>query len=78
MKIIHCADLHLDAGMTANLPKEKASERKNELLTTFNRMIDYAVEEKVDALIIAGDLFDTNRISALAKNTLYQAIVNHP
>lgn len=78
MKIIHCADLHLDAGMTANLPKEKASERKNELLTTFNRMIDYAVEEKVDALIIAGDLFDTKRISALAKNTVYQAIVNHP
>jgi DNA repair exonuclease SbcCD nuclease subunit len=78
MKIIHCADLHLDSGMTANLSKEKAAERKNELLTTFNRLVDYAVEEQVDALIIAGDLFDTKRISALAKNTVYQAIVNHP
>ena len=78
MKIIHCADLHLDARMTANLPKEKAAERKNELLATFNRLIDYAVAEDVDALIIAGDLFDTKRISAAAKNTVYQAIVNHP
>ena len=78
MKIIHCADLHLDARMTANLPKEKAAERKNELLATFNRLIDYAVEEDVDALIIAGDLFDTKRISAAAKNTVYQAIANHP
>ena len=78
MKIIHCADLHLDARMTANLPKEKAAERKAELLTTFNRLIDYAEEQSVDALIIAGDLFDTKRISAAAKNTVYQAIVNHP
>ncbi len=78
MKIIHCADLHLDARMTANLTKEKAAERKNELLATFGRLIDYAVEYQVDALIIAGDLFDTKRVSAAAKNTVYQAIVNHP
>ena len=28
MKILHCADLHLDSKMTANLDKEKAKERK--------------------------------------------------
>ena len=27
MKIIHCADLHLDSQMTANLTKEQARER---------------------------------------------------
>ena len=30
MKIIHCADLHLDSKMTANLSKEQAKERKRQ------------------------------------------------
>ena len=32
MKIIHCADLHLDSQMTANLTKEQARERKREII----------------------------------------------
>ena len=30
MKILHCADIHLDSAMTANLDKDKAKERKSE------------------------------------------------
>ena len=30
MKIIHCADLHLDSKMTSNLSKEQAKERKRQ------------------------------------------------
>jgi len=59
MRIIHCADLHLDSGMETNLSKEQASERKQELLATFAGMIDYAGENGVKVIIIAGDLFDT-------------------
>lgn len=77
MKIIHCADLHLDSKMTANLSKEKAKERKSELLMTFQNMIEYAVKNEVKAIIIAGDLFDTKNISATARNTVCEAIVNH-
>ena len=40
MKIIHCADLHLDSQMTANLTKEQARERKREIIRTFTRMVD--------------------------------------
>ncbi len=29
MKIIHCADLHLDSKMTSNLSKEQAKREKN-------------------------------------------------
>ena len=47
MKLIHCADLHLDSKMESNLGKEKAKERKGELLYTFERMINYAVENAV-------------------------------
>ena len=35
MKLIHCADLHLDSSMTTHLTKEKAKERKAELLASF-------------------------------------------
>ncbi len=78
MKIIHCADLHLDSRMTSNLTREKARERKAELLNTFQRMIGYAVDHQVKAIIIAGDLFDTKNVSAAARNAVKAAILGHP
>ena len=51
MKIIHCADLHLDSKMTSNLSKEQAKERKMEILRTYSRMIEYAKNNDVKAKI---------------------------
>lgn len=59
MKLIHCADLHLDSRMETNLSREQAAERRQELFRTFLRMIEYARENEVAVIIIAGDLFDT-------------------
>lgn len=78
MKIIHCADLHLDSKLNANLTGQKKRERKAELLNTFTRMIDFAVENDVRAVIIAGDLFDTVNVSVTAQNTVKAAIINNP
>lgn len=78
MKIIHCSDLHLDSKMEANLNKEKSRERKNEILITFERMINYAKENDVKIIVIAGDLFDKKTISAKAKNVVKTAIVSNP
>lgn len=78
MKMIHCADLHLDSNMESNLGKDKAKERKAELLYTFERMIDYAVDNDVQAILIAGDMFDTKTISAIARNTVLKAITGNP
>ena len=78
MKIIHCADLHLDSNMTSNLTKEKAKERKSELLMTFNKMIQFADENEVDAILMAGDLFDKKKVTKTALNTVKQAIVCNP
>ena len=78
MRIIHCADLHLDSRMSANLTKEKARERQAELLNTFEKMMEYAVLHLVDAIIIAGDLYDTKNISAAARNTVREAILRNP
>lgn len=63
MKLIHCSDLHLDSKMERNLTPRQARERNREICKTFSRMVGYALEENVDAVLIAGDLFDTQRVS---------------
>lgn len=78
MKIIHCADLHLNSKMTSNLAAEKAKERKAELLNTFIKMVEFAVENDVRAIIIAGDLFDQNQITQTTRNAVYNQIKNNP
>lgn len=78
MKIIHTADLHLDSKMTTHLPPDKARQRRRELLTAFQKMLDFARQHEVKAIIIAGDLFDTKNTSALARNTVYEGIIMNP
>lgn len=78
MKLIHCADLHLDAKMESGLSKEKAAERRLELLRTFTRMVERAEEEDVDAILLCGDLFDAKTISSRARNCVLDAILQHP
>lgn len=78
MKFIHCADLHLDSKLESNIGKEKAKERRNEILLTFERIVRFAEEEKVAAILIAGDLFDTKNIAAKARNLVWDLIASHP
>lgn len=77
MKIIHCADLHLDSKMETNLTAVKARERRYEILESFENMIQYAKEIGVGVIIIAGDMFDTldNMQQTIKKRTM-DAIVN--
>lgn len=59
IRILHTADLHLDNGFTAsNLPYEIIKDRQRDLLTTFDRIIELARKERVDILLISGDLFE--------------------
>ena len=77
MKLIHCADLHLDSNMNSYLSDVKAKERKNELLEAFGKMVQYALDNEVYGIIIAGDLFDKKNISATARNAVMNAILNN-
>lgn len=77
MKIIHCADLHLDSKMTARLDNVKAKERKQELLKTFQRMVAYAEENEVSAIMIAGDMFDTKKVLRTTQNVVLNEINSH-
>lgn len=78
MKIIHCADLHLDSVMESNLNKEQAILRREELLETFERMVSYACEQQVRVILIAGDLFDKPHIRKAAKKRVLDQIYLHP
>ncbi|MCR5099492.1 MAG: metallophosphoesterase family protein [Lachnospiraceae bacterium] len=78
MKMIHCADLHLDSKLNANLDRDKATLRRQELLDTFSNMVDYAADNGVDVILIAGDMFDKTHIRKQARSRVIDEISTHP
>ena len=73
MKIIHCADLHLDSKMEG-LPPEKSKLRREETLSTFERLCAFANSNGVKAVIIAGDMFDTERVTVKTRERVIRAV----
>lgn len=64
MKIIHCSDIHLDSALGYNFSAAQAKARNAEICETFSRMVRFAVQEHVRAVLIAGDLFDGSYATA--------------
>jgi len=56
MKLLHAADVHLGAGFSGF--GDLARQRGADVLEAFRRLPDIAAEERVDAVLFAGDLFD--------------------
>lgn len=78
MKIIHCADIHLGSGISYIEDPAKRRERQDELLETYRRMFRYAVLNEIEAIIIAGDLFDTDQVAAPLMGAVIREIIDHP
>ena len=77
IKILHCADIHLDApfiGMTS----EKADERRRELRKTFSKMMEFVRERKINYVLIAGDLFDSKHATNTTAEILIREFRNCP
>jgi DNA repair exonuclease SbcCD nuclease subunit len=55
MKFIHIADIHLGATPDSNMPW--GPQREKEIWTSFQDIVRICNEEKVDLLLIAGDMF---------------------
>jgi exonuclease SbcD len=75
MHILHTADVHLDraysgAGMTASI----AGARRQELRDAFRRFIDLALELRVDAVTIGGDLYEHERSTLDTGNFVAQQL----
>ncbi|MCI8589297.1 MAG: DNA repair exonuclease [Clostridiales bacterium] len=58
LRLIHCADLHIDSAF-AKLGPARRKEKREQLFESFNRLIDLIRQEKIAVCLIAGDLFDT-------------------
>jgi DNA repair exonuclease SbcCD nuclease subunit len=61
IRILHTADIHL--GAKFGFLGDKASEHRKDLLHTFGKIIALAKEKNVNLLVIAGDFFDSNKVS---------------
>lgn len=61
MKFIHCADVHLDTPLQglAQYPGAPVNEIRNATRRAFEKILNAAISEKVDFVVIAGDLYDT-------------------
>ncbi len=77
MKIIHISDLHLNSAMNA-LSGEKSKIRKEEIIHTFERIVDYAKSNGVSAIIIAGDMFDTSNVAVRLQSRIIHNIISNP
>ena len=73
-KIIHCADLHLDSPMETHMTEEQASTRNTEIIRSFLRLTEYAAKNDVRAVIIAGDMFDGERVKVRTVDEILDAI----
>jgi DNA repair exonuclease SbcCD nuclease subunit len=78
MRILHTSDIHLDSPLTSRLPADRVRERRRELLSGFGRMVEEAKEMGALAVIIAGDLFDSERVSRRAMDTALDIIESAP
>lgn len=77
MKLIHCADLHFGAKIDC-FPKEIAAMRKQEQRSSFVRMVEFAVQNGVYAVLLCGDVFDRDDPFKKDVDFFYDVIESHP
>lgn len=70
LTFLHGADFHLDSPFRALSP-EQAAQRRQEQRQLLYRLADLAQEAEVDLLLLAGDLFDSQRVRPETLETLY-------
>ncbi len=74
MKIIHTGDIHLNSPLDSSFSIEKAKIRKNEIMQTFKKTVEFAKNNGVKAVIIAGDFFDCNNISKKTEKFVFDVV----
>ena len=61
LRFVHAADLHLDspfAGMRSDAPDHVAAALREATFRAYNNIIELCLDERVDALLVAGDVYD--------------------
>jgi DNA repair exonuclease SbcCD nuclease subunit len=73
MRFLHIADVHLDTSFAgrSEAVRRRLREASRE---AFQRAVDVALQEQVDAVLIAGDLFDGERLSFATERFLMNQV----
>lgn len=82
IRFIHTADLHLDTPFRglASLPKELFRIVENSTFTAFENIVQLAIDERCDFIIIAGDLYDGANRSLRAQSFIkkqFERLLEH-
>lgn len=76
LRFLHLADCHLDAPFYSF--GDKAPQRQDDAMQSFQALINYAITESLDGILIAGDLFDSpypsQEVLGQVTGTLQQAL----
>jgi len=69
VRFVHCADLHLDTPFRglADVVPEVAAELNEATFKSYDNIIDLAIQEQVDFVVIAGDIFNSKDRSLRAQ-----------
>lgn len=78
MKLIHCADVHLDAPLESVFPPDEAAQYRRAVLANFAELVTLADRTGADALLIAGDLFDSDNTSERTVRYVLDLFRDHP
>jgi len=60
LRVLHTADVHLDGDVGGSAAQQATHRERGRYV--FQRIVDRALADQVDLLLIAGDLFDHNRV----------------
>ena len=61
LRFVHAADLHLDSpftGIRATAPENVAQALYSATFDSYQNIVDLCISERVDALLVAGDIYD--------------------
>jgi len=72
IRILHTADLHL--GKEFKHLGDFGKNLRDAMKMSFTKIIDLAIEKRVDLVLIAGDLFDSNLVSSKTVNFVIQQL----
>ena len=64
VRFIHTSDIHLDTGFSGTgFPSRLGNRKREAIRETFRRILEDARAERVDFVLVAGDLFELGRVT---------------
>lgn len=76
LKLVHTSDVHLESDTFGK--SEEGQAYRHRIQRAFQKVVDRVQEEDADLFLIAGDLFDSNRIQESGVEFVYRELARVP